>query len=175
MRILKNSVLISESVAKFIFVLFLLMACLPSFSQRVMTFQEMEKNGLKMDSLQRIYPNATRSDTFVGVFPAGKKGDQFNAAWLDYYTDLMNYFSENGLIWEKPTYCFNKIFFDSKGRVEYWFFNFSKADNIPDSIQQKYSDGLKKFSKKHKIRIKADSKFTQCASVTFVNAEDLKK
>ena len=140
-----------------------------------MTFQEMEKNGLKMDSLQRLYPNATKTDTFAGVFPAGKKGDRFSDAWLKYYTDLMNYFSENGLKWEKPTYCFNKIFFDANGKVEYWFFNFKKADNIPDDVQQKYLQGLQQFSKKHKIKIKADSKFTQCASVTFINAEDIKK
>ena len=64
---------------------------------------------------------------------------------------------------------FNKIYFDANGKVEYWFFNFKKSDNIPQEKQDKYLELLKKFAKDHKLNIKSTSKYSQCASVDFID------
>src|ERR1051326_3027290 len=159
---------------KSIFVLFMLVSS-AMLSQNCMTFQDMEKNGVRMTQLDSLYPNAMKTTTFEGVFPEGKKLKKFDKAWGGFYEELMNYFSKSGLKWEKPTYCFNKIYFDADGNVQYWFFNFMKEDNIPADVQAKYLQGIKDFSKTHQIKIKAGTKFSQCASVTFVNADELNK
>ncbi|HEY6161027.1 MAG TPA: hypothetical protein VI112_07385 [Bacteroidia bacterium] len=156
-------------------VLFLLALITVAHSQNCMTFQDMGKNGVRLTQLDSLYPNALKTETFEGVFPEGKKLKKFDKAWAGFYEELMNYFSKSGLKWDKPTYCFNKIYFDADGNVQYWFFNFMKEDNIPADVQAKYLQGIKEFSKTHQIKIKAGTKFSQCASVTFVNADELNK
>lgn len=141
---------------------------LPGKAQTIMTFQEMEKNGISMTKLDSIYPNATHADKNLGVFK-GKKEEKFSKAWVDFYTELMTYFGKNGLIWGKQTYCFNKIYFSKEGKVAYWFFNFKQADNIPQEKQETYSKLLKEFSNKYQIKIKSKSNFSQCASVDFID------
>lgn len=139
-----------------------------AFSQKVMTFQEMEKSGIKMAELDSLYPNSTKTDKFQGVF-IDKKLDKFTTAWGDFYMDLMTYFSENKFIWGKQTYCFNKIYFQSNGKIDYWFFNFKKSDNIAQEKQDMFLKLLDEFAKTHKIKIKAKTNFAQCASVDFVD------
>jgi hypothetical protein len=137
-------------------------------AQKIMTFQEMEKNGLSMAKLDSTFHNASDAGSVPGVF-TGKKSKKFSKAWGSFYKDLMTYCGKNGLIWGKQTYCFNKIYFSPTGEVAYWFFNFKKADNIPQEKQDLYLKILKQYSSAHKLKIKASVPYSQCASVDFID------
>jgi len=154
--------------------LLLLLLSAPLCAQRCMTFQDGEKNGFTVAKLDSLYPSAMHADSTKAVFQ-GKDAEKFSAAWGKFYEELFAYCNKQGLRWASPTWCFNKIYFSKDGRIEYWLFNFRKSDNIPAEVQSAYLDAIAKFSRKHKIRIKASTPFTQCGSVTFVNREDLGK
>jgi len=138
-----------------------------------MTFQDMGKNGLYLEQLDTLYPNATGTGKTDGVF-SGRKEKSFTKAWGAFYTDLMQYFADNGFVWKQPTSCFNKIYFSADGSIAYWFFNFSAKDSIPDHVQAKYLELITQYSKNHRIKIKGKSNFSQCASVTFYDFEKKK-
>ena len=133
-----------------------------------MTFQEMETNGITMTKLDSIFPNATSADKTLGVFK-GKNMDKFSKAWGNFYMELMEYCGKCGLVWGQQTYCFNKVYFTKEGKVDYWFFNFKKTDNIPQEKQDAFRKILNEYCLKNKIKIKAKSNFSQCASVDFVD------
>ena len=142
-------------------------------SQQCTTFQLAELNGIRMQVLDSVYTNATKSDKTDGVF-TGKKLEKWTKAWGDYFVNLMQYFSDNELIWGNPTYCFNKIYFKENGQVDFWLFNFRKSDSISTEKQEKYLVLLKEYTKTHKINISAKIKFTQCAGVDFMDMEKSK-
>lgn len=126
-----------------------------------------------MSQLDSNYRNATPDGKGNEAFK-GKKGKKFEKAWGDYFSALMQYFADHDLVWGDPTYCFNKIYFSKDGKVDHWFFNFKKADNIPADKQEKYFNLINEYIKTHPIKIKAKVNFTQCASVTFIDFEKKK-
>lgn len=141
-------------------------------AQQCMTFQDMEKNGLSLAKLDSLYPNALGSGKAEGAFKSQQK---FGKQWAQFHEDLMLYLNTNGLKWGKPTNCFNKIYFNADGKIEYWFFNFFKADSIPENIQAKYLELITAFSKIYTFKDKIPSQFTQCATVTFFDIEEKQK
>jgi hypothetical protein len=130
-----------------------------------MTFQNAERFGIKVKQLDSLYLNAIPSATYEGVFKGSK---DFDIAWGKFYKDLLDFMAGQGLKWSKPQDCFNKVYFTKDGVVEHWFFNFPLADNVPADIQIKYRKIVEEFSKDHKIKIKADKNFSQCATVTLM-------
>ncbi len=151
----------------------LLLTCSVTVGQTCITFQEMERQGLPMDSLDSTYPNALHPDTAQGPFMGRQKN--FEKAWGQFYEDLIQHFHDHGLEWENPTYCFNKIYFSPTGEIEYWFFNFRKKDAIPADKQAQFLKLIKEFSRSYQIKITADTNFSQCTSVTLFNLDDLRR
>lgn len=41
---------------------------------------------------------------------------------------LNAFLSENNFEWEKPTRCFNRIYFSSDGTIDYFLYNFTGGD-----------------------------------------------
>lgn len=127
-----------------------------------------------MTALDSLHPSVAHAPGTKGVFDS-KKEKQFEKAWGDYFSDLMQFIADNDFKWQKPTYCFNKIYFDRDGKVDYWFYNFKKTDSIPQQTQDKYLELITKFSAVNKIKISGNSNFAQCASVTFSDFDKKKK
>jgi hypothetical protein len=136
-------------------------------AQTIMTFQNAEKNGVVFKLQDSLYRNAYDDAKGKGVFNG--RTQEFDDAWGKFYLDLMYFFNVNKLTWGKPTYCFNKVYFDKTGKVEQWYFNFKKTDSIPQAKQEVYLKLIKEFSEKQKINISTDRKFSQCASVDLID------
>ncbi|TND07961.1 MAG: hypothetical protein FD123_2769 [Bacteroidetes bacterium] len=157
--------------------LFLFLSCGSLFTvkaQQCMTFQELNKNENRMAKLDSLFPSAVAGDTANKIFP-GKLQQEFQAAWGNYFSGLFQYLADNGLVWGEQTYCFNKIYFSPDGSVQYWLFNFRQADRIHPDLQDQYHALITSYSKTHKIKIKAGSFFSQCASVDFIDVPPKKK
>lgn len=132
-------------------------------AQNCNTFQEFEKQGIRVTGMDSIYASALGEK---GIFTDQEK---FGKEWSGYFEELMRFFGKNGLKWGNKTWCFNKIYFAADGKVEYWMFNFRKADNIDPEKQKKYLELIKEFSKSHPFPEKAPSQFTQCSGVTYID------
>lgn len=140
-------------------------------AQTCITFQQADKNGKGQVQLDSVYLPAFHADSTKAVFP-GKRQDEFSEAWTAYFSGLMKYLAKNDFTWGKETNCFQKIYFSPSGKVEYWLYNFQKKDNIPEATQQRFEALLLEYSKKHRIHIKADVPFTQCATVVFYDVKE---
>lgn len=154
----------------FIIHVFCLLSSSFIFGQTCITFQEMEEHGLSINKLDSLYQNAIHADTVQGPFTGRQQN--FAAAWLQFYEGLFKHFTDNGLEWGEPTFCFNKIYFTKTGQIDYWFYNFGKTDNIPIDKQKAYLALITEYSKTHNIEITAQTPFSQCASVTLTDIDN---
>ena len=152
----------------------LFVACFQTFGQHLaLTFQDAAKQGINMQNLDGIYKSAVHIDTSQAVF----KTDQEQQAMYEAYTKLLQDFGKflttNNFKWDKPTKCFNKIYFDSDGTIDYFLYNFLTKDVKPEDQlsqdkQAEFNRLLNLFIKDYKISLTAKTKFAQCSPSTYM-------
>ena len=157
------------------FTIILLILCLNIFGQHVgMTFKEAESQGIDIKKLDSIYMSAVNvADSSKGVFKTEKEQDAMGEAWISFLKDFGKFLHSNNFKWEKPTRCFNRVYFNSDGTIDYFLFNFTVKNEYKPSeeIQIKFQELLNKFIQDHKISIVANSKFAQCGPTTYMPKE----
>jgi hypothetical protein len=149
----------------------LLINCLQSFGQSVgLTFQQAEKQGISINQLDSIYANAVHSDTSLAVFKTEKEQEDSHQAYIKLLQDFGKFLSEHNFKWEKPTRCFNRIYFDSDGTIDYFLFNFlGKTEDKPDvNTEMEFQRLLTIFISKYKFSLTANTKFAQCSPTTYM-------
>ncbi|MBI3501608.1 MAG: hypothetical protein HY063_07425 [Bacteroidetes bacterium] len=81
------------------------------------------------------------------------------------------FLSTNNFTWDKPTRCFNRIYFNSDGTIDYFLFNFlgKTAEDKPSEEKQKeFQRLLNLFIKDYKFPLTAKIKFAQCSPTTYM-------
>lgn len=152
----------------------LFVACLQTSGQHLaLTFQDAAKQGINMQNLDVIYKSAVHVDTSQAVF----KTDQEQQAMYEAYTRLLQDFGKflttNNFKWDKPTRCFNRIYFNSDGTIDYFLYNFLTKDVKPEDQlsldkQTEFNRLLNLFIKDYKISLTATTKFAQCSPSTYM-------
>lgn len=160
-------------MAKFILILltFLTTSLLTLGQQGGMTFLKAKESGLTISHLDSIYKSAVHIDTSKAVFKSEKEQELMGKAYIKLLQDFGKFLKENKFIWDKPTRCFNRIYFDTDGTIDYFIFNFlgKEADDKPSEIQQaEFERLLNEFIKDYKIDITAKIKFAQCSPTTYM-------
>ena len=114
----------------------LLTTCFQTFGQHLgLTFQNAEKQGISIKNLDSLYTSAVHADTALAVFKTEKEQDALQQAYVKLLQDFGKFLSENNFKWEKPTRCFNRIYFNSDGTIDYFLFNFlGKTEDKPAEI-----------------------------------------
>ena len=135
-----------------------------------LTFNDAENQGLTIKSLDEIYINAVHSDTTLAVFKSEKNQKEFIDQYIKLLKDLGDFLNENNFNWEKPTKCFNRIYFNEDGTIDYFLFNFlGKAEDKPSELNQiEFNRLLNQFIQDYAIPITAKTKFSQCSPMTFM-------
>ena len=155
-----------------LFIALLSNACVNVFGQSVaMTFKEAESKGIIIKDLDSIYKSAVNvMDSSKGIFQTEKEQEVFGVAWINYLKELGKFLSSNNFKWDKPTRCFNRVYFNSDGTVAYFLFNFTgkNEEKLSDENQIKFQLLLNKFIQNNKISMVADSKFAQCGPTTYM-------
>src|SRR5687768_2482668 len=134
------------------------------------TFQEAESKGIIIKSLDIIYLSAVHVDTTLAVFTT----DEEQALVVQEYSKLMQEFGSflktNHFIWEKPMKCFNRIYFNQDGAIDYFIFNFRGTPEEKPTAEQEleFTRLLNLFISDYKTSLKADTKFAQCSPVTYM-------
>jgi hypothetical protein len=99
-----------------------LAACLHVFGQHQgLTFQDAEKQGISIKHLDGIYKSAVHSDTSLAVFKTETEQEALQQGYVKLLQDLGKFLSDNNFKWEKPTRCFNRIYFSAEGTIDYFF------------------------------------------------------
>lgn len=155
-----------------IYLLFvLLLLSLQSFGQHLgLTFQEAEKTGLTQPYLDSMYQSAMHVDTAEAVFKTDIEQQNMFEAYVKLLQDFGKFLSANNFNWERPTKCFNRIYFSADGTIDYFLFNFlGKPTDKPSAAREKqFTQLLNAFIKNYQIAIKAPRKFAQCSPSTYM-------
>jgi hypothetical protein len=149
----------------------LLTACLQTFGQHLgLSFQNAEKQGISIKHLDSIYTSAVHSDTSLAVFKTEKEQEALQQAYIKLLQDFGKFLSKNNFKWEKPTRCFNRIYFNSDGTIDYFLFNFlGKTEDKPaKNIEKEFQRLLNVFISDYKFSLTAKTKFAQCSPTTYM-------
>lgn len=149
----------------------MLTTCLPTFAQHIgMTFQHAEKQGISIDYLDSIYADAVNEDTLLAVFKTEKEQEAMHQAYIKLLQDFGNFLSNNNFKWQKPTRCFNRIYFSADGTIDYFLFNFlgQNEDKPSEKTQNEFQRLLNIFISDYKFSLNANTKFVQCSPATYM-------
>ncbi len=153
---------------------FLLITCLQSLSQHIgLTFQDAEKQGISIQQLDSLYASAVHTDTSLAVFKTDKEQESLQQAYVKLLQDFNQFLFENNFKWEKPTRCFNRIYFSSNGTIDYFLFNFigNTEEKPPENVEKEFQRLLNLFIEEYKFSLSAKNKFAQCSPITFIPKE----
>lgn len=149
----------------------LLIASFQSIGQHLaITFQEAQKQGVIIKQLDSIYQSALDIDTTKAVFKTELMQDSMQNEYIKLLQNFGNHLSKNNFIWTKPTRCFNRIYFNTDGTIDYFLFNFlgNSEDKPSKEKQEKFQKLLNIFITDYKIGITAPRKFAQCSPTTYM-------
>lgn len=151
--------------------------CLQTFGQHLgLTFQDANKQGLTVQHLDSIYKNAVHVDTSQAVFKTEAEQNAMFESYVKLLQDFGKFLTANNFNWEKPTQCFNRIYFNSDGTIDYFLYKFTtKNVNIEDQLsgekQTEFNRLLNLFIMDYKIALTAKTKFVQCSPATYMPKE----
>lgn len=153
----------------FLFLFSLLFSCQSVSQNRGITFQNAVKQGISFEHLDSIYTSAIHADSSLAVFKTEIEEEELLQAYTKLLQDFGKFLSANNFKWEKPTKCFNRIYFSADGTIDYFLYNFlGSSENKPNEENQKEFDRLLNvFISDYKISITADKKFAQCSPTTY--------
>jgi len=139
-----------------------------SYAQKVMTFQDAEKQGKSFQHLDSLYKSAVSSDIKLAVFKTKKQQENLQKAYVLFIQSLASYLKANHFTWDKQVRCFNRIYFDKNGKVDYFLYNFPKNE-ITTEKEKEFARLLGLFVKDHKLTLTANEGFAQCSPIKYAD------
>ena len=137
-------------------------------AQRVIKFEDAEKNGIGNKHLDSIYKSALHADANLAVFKTPAEKEDLKLAYSKFIQNLGNFLKENNFKWDNPTRCFNRIYMGADGTVEYFLYHFT-ANDVPEEKEKQFNKLLTLFVKDHKFGITANERFAQCSPVRYAS------
>jgi hypothetical protein len=135
-----------------------------SFAQKAMTFNEAEQSGIKISTLDSLYKSALHNDSSLAVFKDNQ--NEFIAAYQDLIKGLSQYLNANNFSWIKDTRCFNRIYFNKTGKIDYFLYDF-QAGQLTKEKEAQFDVLLNKFIDGYQFPLKAETDFAQCSPVKY--------
>lgn len=149
---------------KYLVAVFLTVA-LSCFAQKMAaTFQKAIDQGVSIQKLDSMYKPALSSDSLHAVFVGKEKA--FYDSYIHLLKDLNSYLKKNSFSWNKTSRCFNRIYLNKEGQIDYFLFNF-KAGEISAEKEEQFAKLLGVFIQTYQFPMEANSKFAQCSPVVY--------
>ncbi|HLG04379.1 MAG TPA: hypothetical protein VI731_12345 [Bacteroidia bacterium] len=135
-----------------------------------LTFQDAKKQGIRITLLDSVYKSAVHADTSQAIFKTESEQKELEEAYVKLLQDFGKFLTANNFTWDKPTRCFNRIYFNANGTIDYFLFNFlGKAEDKPaPEKEQEFARLLNIFIQDYKFPLTAPTKFAQCSPVTYM-------
>lgn len=138
-----------------------------------MSFSDAQKQGVRVSHLDSMYQSALHADTSLAVFKTDSAQEAMTNAYVKLLQDFGKFLAQNNFAWEKPTRCFNRIYFNSDGTIDYFLYDFKgNPEELPSAEKQKeFNRLLNLFIKDYRIAVTAKVKFAQCSPTTYMPAK----
>jgi hypothetical protein len=135
-----------------------------AFSQDCRSTEDFDKT--EIEALDSLFPSAVNIDSAISVF-AGREAEFFNS-WKFFLTDFGKHLDAHGFKWEKPTRCFNRVYFNKDGTINTFLYSF-KGDDLTAEQKETFSSLLNEFAKGYKLKLErnAKSNFSQCGPAMY--------
>jgi hypothetical protein len=137
---------------------------------KAISFEEAQRQGIKYQQLDSLYISAIHTDSSKALFKTIGEIEHFEKGYIQFIHDLGSFLHDNNFKWEKPTRCFNRIYIDTDGTVDYILYSFTK-DQITSEKEKEFDKLINKFIQSHKFPIKANVKFSQSSPVRYIDRE----
>lgn len=155
-------------------ILILILIELHLFGQPIgITFQDAESQGIIVKDLDSLYQSAVHVDSTQAVFQTQEEQEKVYNSYKELLQGLGDFLKANNYKWAKPTTCFNRIYFNENGGIDYYIFNFrGKPEDKPSAEQElEFTRLVNLFIQDYKFGLTAEKKFTQCSPTTFMPSE----
>lgn len=110
------------------------------------------------------YQSALNDDSTKAVFVGQEK--EFYEGYVSMLQALGKHLTANNFKWDKATRCFNRIYFNKDGEIDYFLFNFYPGQIEPDK-EKEFEKLVNTFVQTYTFPLPADKKFAQCSPVTY--------
>jgi hypothetical protein len=151
-------------------ILVLLIVLFPSITnaQKIAaTFRDaVENKGLSIEKLDETYQSALHDDSTKAAFKGQEK--EFYDAYISLLRDLGTHLKENNFKWGKKTRCFNRIYINKEGGIDYFLFNF-KPEEVSSEKEAEFRQHLERFIQTYKFPLTNKVNFAQCSPVTYLD------
>lgn len=147
------------------------MVCSHTWGQHLgLTFQQAEKQGISIKHLDSMYMSAVHSDSSLAVFKTATEQEALQKAYTKLLQDFNKFLLQKDFKWEKPTKCFNRIYFTPEGTIDYFLFNFlGKPENKPsEKVEAEFVRLLNVFIADYRFALTAKTRFAQCSPTTYM-------
>ena len=91
-------------------------------------------------------------------------------AYIKLLQDFGKFLTNHNFKWDKPTKCFNRIYFNVDGTIDYFLYNFlgKQEDKLSEEGQKEFNELLNQFIKEYKFTMTSKIKFSQCSPTTYM-------
>lgn len=131
-----------------------------------MSFHIAEKNHKSGSHLDSLYKSAVHTNPELAVFKTEEQQKLLTNAYQNLLFKLSTYLKENKFKWGKTVKCFNRIYFNQNGSIDYFLYRFPEGE-ITEQQEKRFNELLNAFLLLEKIEIKANEKFAQCSPTRY--------
>ncbi len=137
-----------------------------------MSIDSASAKGISVEQLDLDYKSALHADSTKAVFKSEQEQAQLRKAYIQLLQDLSTFLKQHDFKWDKTTKCFQRIYFNADGKIDYFIYNFklksvAAVDLISDQHEAKFKELLSLFIKNYTFAVKAKEKFAQCSPTAF--------
>jgi hypothetical protein len=134
-----------------------------AFCQKAMTIKKASDEGTTIEQLDGIYKSGIHSYDSLAVF--NDNFEAFTEAYYQLLRDFGKFLSSNNFTWETTTRCWNRIYFNKDGKVDYFLYQFNTE--ISEEMKVRFDELLNEFIKDYQFPMSADVPFSQCSPVNY--------
>lgn len=147
---------------------FLVLSAITYAQEKVFNVQELPQYGLSMQHLDSIYKNGLPvSDTIHPIFTQNYFDTVVEKLRLDLLQKLGGYFLENNLKWEPSVKCWNRMYFNTDGNIDYFVYHFITP--ITSTKEAEFKRLLNSFLTDYRITVITSQKFSVCGGVVWTD------
>lgn len=133
-----------------------------------MSFERAVAEGKAYQQLDSSYRSAVHTNPALAVFKTPEEQENFRKAYAAFIGDLASFLKSKNFEWEKQTRCFNRIYFDSDGTVDYFLYNFPAGQLEPEK-EKEFDRLLNLFIQNHSFSLTANENFAQCSPIKYTD------
>lgn len=137
-------------------------------AQVVMTFETADGAGLRVSQLERTYSVELGEDETLYVPEMDGRQEMEMFVALRY--QLADSLKAWGFRWERTTSVKNRVFFNTEGRLDYFFYSTAPHFTSPMDCTR-FEDMLVRFFRTYQLPQSPSTLIVRCAPITFLASE----